>query len=61
MLNFPEIQNANEPAVRRMSLQEYAHFSVFCLENNPRITPENCLDRDSGEREIKEPFRLRAN
>jgi len=42
MLNFPEIKGFEEPAVPKMSLRDYAHFSVFCLENNPHITPENC-------------------
>jgi hypothetical protein len=35
MLNFPEIKNANEPALPKMTLREHARFSVFCLENNP--------------------------
>ncbi len=61
MLDFPEIKGLEEPAVPKMSLRDYAHFSVFCLENNPHITPENCLDHDTGERDIKEPFRLHAN
>lgn len=58
MLKFPEIKETEMAPVPRMSLQEYAHFSVFCLENNPHITPENCFERDSGERDIKAPFRL---
>ena len=58
MLKFPEVNEEENIPLPRMSLMEYAHFSVFCLENNPHITPENCLGRDSGERDIKEPFRL---
>ena len=58
MLKFPEIKDGQEPAVPKMSLREYAHFSVFCLGNNSHITPENCLERASGERDMKEPFRL---
>jgi len=41
-----------------MSLREYAEFSEFCLKNNPEITPENCMERDSGERDIQKPFHL---
>jgi hypothetical protein len=58
MLKFPEVKEAENIPAPKMSLMEYAHFSVFCLENNPHITPENCHDRDTGERDIKEPFRL---
>ncbi len=58
MLKFPEIKGVEDIPAPKMSLREYAHFSAFCLENNPHITPENCLERDSGERAIKEPFRL---
>jgi hypothetical protein len=58
MLNFPQVNDTAEPAVQKMSLRDYAHFSVFCLENNPHITWENCLDRDAGDRAFKEPFRL---
>ncbi len=58
MLKFPEIKDAASIPAPKMSLMDYAHFSVFCLENNPHITPENCLVRDSGEFNIKKPFRL---
>jgi hypothetical protein len=58
MLKFPKVKEAENIPAPKMSLMEYAHFSVFCLENNPHITPENCHSRDTGERDIKEPFRL---
>ena len=58
MFKFPEVNEAENIPAPRMSLMEYAHFSVFCLENNPHITPENCLRRDSGEFDITKPFRM---
>lgn len=58
MLEFRQVTEPPWPYRRKMSLREYAEFSEFCLKNNPAITPENCLQRDSGERDIKEPFRL---
>ena len=58
MLKFRKIKEPLAPPLPNMSLREYAEFSEFCLKNNPEITPENCLQRDSGERNIKEPFRL---
>lgn len=60
MLNFPEVKGADNIPAPKMSLRDYAHFSAFCLENNSHCTPENCLDRDTGELDMKEPFRLDA-
>ncbi len=58
MLNFPQVQEAVEPSRVRMSLADYVQFCSFCMENNPKITPQNCMDRKSGEESIAEPFRL---
>lgn len=58
MLNFPTIKNMAEPPRPRVSLEDYAAFCAFCLENNPKLTPQNCMDRKSGEESMTEPFRI---
>jgi hypothetical protein len=58
MFNFPEIKNIVEPPLTRMSLEDYVAFCAFCMENNPKITPQNCMERRSGEESITEPFRI---
>ena len=58
MIKFPSMQAVQEPRHERMSLVEYIRYCDFCLKNNPRITPENCLGRKTGEEEIQRPFRL---
>lgn len=58
MLNFPQVQEAAEPSRVRMSLVDYVQFCAFCVENNPKITPQNCMERKSGEESMTEPFRL---
>lgn len=60
MLNFPEMKEPVARSLPKMPLREYLQFCAFCLENNPHITPENCLSRDSGERDIREPFSMRG-
>jgi hypothetical protein len=57
MIKFPNLGQM-EPSQRKMSSEEYLEFCDFCIRNNPRITPENCLSRKSGEEEIKVPFRI---
>ena len=58
MIKFPSMQGVKEPRQKKMSLVEYIHYCDFCLNNNPRITPENCLDRKTGEENIQQPFSL---
>lgn len=58
MLNFPEIKDHPEPPLPKMTLEEYVEFCSFCLENNPNITPENCMTQRADEKDIKEPFRF---
>jgi len=58
MLKFPNIKNSAEPALPRVSLEEYAAFCAFCMENNPKLTPQNCMERKSGEERIVQPFRI---
>ena len=58
MLMFPIIGKEAEPPVRKMTSEEFIRYCEFCLKNNPRITPENCLARKTGEEDIKIPFRL---
>ena len=58
MINFPVIAGAKEPRQKKMSSAEYITFCDFCLKNNPHITPENCLDRKTGDETLKEAFRL---
>jgi len=56
MLNFPVIENTVEPPRPRVSLEDYAAFCAFCMENNPKLTQQNCMERKSGEEHIVEPF-----
>ena len=58
MIEFPSMKRVQEPRRDRMSLAEYIRYCSFCLENNPRITPENCLERKTGEEDIQQPFKL---
>jgi hypothetical protein len=58
MINFPKPGNVQEPPVRKLTPGEYLRFCDFCIRANPHITPENCMDRKSGEEEIKVPFRV---
>ncbi|MDF7824331.1 hypothetical protein P4B35_09935 [Pontiellaceae bacterium B12227] len=58
MLKFPILGREPEPPVRKMTSHEFIQYCEFCLENNSRITPENCLARKTGEEAIKIPFRL---
>ena len=48
MLRFPKVEEPASVPKPRMSLEEYAAYSEFCVENNSRITPENCLERGKG-------------
>jgi hypothetical protein len=58
MLNFPAITDGGEPPRTGMSLADYVAFCAFCMENNPAVTPQTCMERKSGEESITEPFRL---
>jgi len=58
MLKFRKVKEPPAPPLPKMSLKEYTEFCEFCLKNNPHITPENCHQRASDERNIKESFRL---
>jgi hypothetical protein len=58
MINFPDMECVQEPRQKRMSLAEYIEFCEFCIKNNPRINSQVCMDRKTGEEEIKTPFRL---
>lgn len=37
MLKFPDMKNVKEPPRQRMSLREYAQYSMFCLKKNARL------------------------
>lgn len=56
MLKFPAMKNGKEPPLPRMSLREYARYSVFCLENNARLRGRNPLEFRREEKRIKKPF-----
>ena len=58
MINFPNMERVQEPQQKKMSLAEYISFCEFCIKNNPRITAQSCMDRKTGEEEIKAAFRL---
>ena len=58
MIDFPHMQNLEEPLQQKMSLVEYIRFCDFCLKNNSRITPENCMDRKAEAEVVQQPFRL---
>jgi hypothetical protein len=58
MVNFPDMKGVQEPRQKRMSLTEYIDFCEFCIKNNPRITSQSCMDRKTGEEEIKTAFRF---
>lgn len=58
MVNFPKIEGQEQVVSRNLSPVEYLTFCDFCIKNNPRISPETCMDRKSGEEAIVEPFRL---
>lgn len=58
MLDFPAIRNTVEPPQPRMSLADYVAFCAFCMQNNPTLTPQNCMERKSGEEDMIEPFRI---
>lgn len=55
MLKFPDVQEPRVVTQPRMSLKEYAEFSEFCLNNNPLITSDNCMERGEG---ISQPFSI---
>ena len=56
MFNFPEVKEPRASKQPRMSLKEYAEFCEFCVKNNPKITPENCMEWNRDLQEMKEPF-----
>ena len=58
MVKFSDMERVQEPPQKRMSLDEYIAFCEFCIQNNPRITSENCMDRKTGEEEIHTAFRF---
>lgn len=58
MINFPKIGHVREPVPRKMTSEEYLAFCDFCIRNNSRITPENCMERKTGEEDIRKPFRM---
>ena len=58
MIEFPSMNKVEEPKQEKMSLEQYIQYCDFCIRNNPHITPENCMDRKTGEEDIKEPFSL---
>ncbi len=58
MINFPDMEHVQEPRQKGMSLAEYIEFCEFCIKNNSHITPQSCLDRKTGEEEIKAAFRI---
>lgn len=58
MIKFPTFENVEEPPMRNMTPEEYLRFCEFCVKSNPHITPQSCMDRQSGEEEIKVPFRI---
>ena len=60
MLKFPALKRTEEPPLPNVSLEDYIAFCAFCMENNPKRTPQNCLERNSGEESITEPFRIPA-
>lgn len=59
MVNFPNIGKQKEPPARNMTPEEYLRFCSFCVSNNPHITPDTCMDRKSGEENLRVPFRVR--
>lgn len=59
MIRFPAFDQVEEPPARNMTPEEYLRFCDFCLKANARLTPQNCMDRKSGEEEIGIPFRCR--
>ena len=60
MLKFPTVSAHPEPPLPKMSLLEYAEFSLECLKSNPTITPENCLHKRTDEATMQ-PFRLKTD
>ena len=58
MNEYPDIDAQQEPPHKRMTLEEYNRFCEYSVQNNPHITAANCIDRKTGEEEIKVPFRL---
>jgi hypothetical protein len=58
MIKFPNLNGVKEPRHQKMSPSEFISYCEFCLKNNPLITPDNCLDRKTGEESIKKPFSL---
>ena len=58
MVNFPDMKGVQEPPQKKMSLAEYISFCEFCIKNNPQITPESCMNRNTGEEEITAAFHL---
>lgn len=58
MLKFPALQKTEEPPLPSVSLEDYAAFCAFCMENNPKLTPQNCLEQNPGKESITEPFRI---
>ena len=56
MVNFPDIKEPHVSKPPKMSLKEYVAFCEFCVKNNPKITVENCMDRNRDLQEMSEPF-----
>ncbi|AKJ65007.1 hypothetical protein L21SP4_01769 [Kiritimatiella glycovorans] len=57
MIRHPDMHGVREPRKKRMSPAEYISFCDFCIRNNPRITPQNCMERKTGEETITTPFK----
>ena len=59
MLEFPTISHHPEPPLAKMTLREYAEFSLECLKSNSAITPENCMHKRTDEATMQ-PFKLKT-
>ena len=60
-MELPTISDPPELSCRKMTLKEYAEFSLICLKNNPMITAENCMSVRLSDTKLKTPFELKRD
>ncbi|MEM7385782.1 MAG: hypothetical protein AAF514_12630 [Verrucomicrobiota bacterium] len=59
MFELPDLNGEDAPPPDSlMTLEQYLAFCHFCLTNNPRTKEESCMDRKTGEEDMREPFRI---